>query len=30
VLDATFDGSPIVTVRSESSIPSELWTFVTP
>jgi hypothetical protein len=30
VLKATFDGGPIITVRSESSISSELWTFVTP
>jgi hypothetical protein len=30
VLKATFDGGPIATVRSESNISSELWTFVTP
>jgi hypothetical protein len=30
VLKATFDGGPITTVRSESNISSELWTFVTP
>jgi hypothetical protein len=29
VLKATFDGGPIMTVRSESGTSSELWTFVT-
>jgi hypothetical protein len=30
VLKATFDDGPVVTAGSESSNPSELWTFVTP
>jgi hypothetical protein len=30
VLEATFDGGPIVTVHNEINNPSEKWTFVTP